>query len=42
MVDDLAGALAAQQASEQAARESAGKAQASEARMRQFVADAGP
>jgi two-component system OmpR family sensor kinase len=41
MVDDLAGALAAQQASEQAARESAGKAQASEARMRQFVADAG-
>ena len=41
MVDDLAGALAAQQASEQAARESAGKARASEARMRQFVADAG-
>ncbi len=41
MVDDLAGALAAQQASEQAARDSAGKAQASEARMRQFVADAG-
>jgi two-component system OmpR family sensor kinase len=41
MVDDLAGALAAQQASEQAARDSAGKAMASEARMRQFVADAG-
>ena len=41
MVDDLAGALAAQQASELAARESAGKAEASEARMRQFVADAG-
>ena len=41
MVDDLAGALAAQQASEQAARDSAGRAQASEARMRQFVADAG-
>ena len=41
MVDDLAGALAAQQASELAARDSAGKAMASEARMRQFVADAG-
>jgi len=41
MVDDLAGALAAQQASEVAARDSAGKAMASEARMRQFVADAG-
>jgi two-component system OmpR family sensor kinase len=41
MVDDLAGALAAQQASEQAARESAGRARASEVRMRQFVADAG-
>ncbi len=41
MVDDLAGALAAQRASEQAAHDSAGKAQASEARMRQFVADAG-
>lgn len=41
MVDDLAGALAAQQESEAAARTSAGKAQASEARMRQFVADAG-
>jgi two-component system OmpR family sensor kinase len=41
MVDDLAGALAAQQASELAARESADRARASEARMRQFVADAG-
>ena len=41
MVDDLAGALAAQQASERAARDSAGRARASEARMRQFVADAG-
>ena len=41
MVDDLAGALAAQQASELAARDSAARAQASEARMRQFVADAG-
>jgi two-component system OmpR family sensor kinase len=41
MVDDLAGALAAQQASELAARESAERARASEARMRQFVADAG-
>jgi two-component system OmpR family sensor kinase len=41
MVDDLAGALAAQRASEQAARESASRATASEARMRQFVADAG-
>ncbi len=41
MVDDLAGALAAQRASEVAARDSAGRARASEARMRQFVADAG-
>ncbi len=41
MVDDLAGALAAQQASEQVARVSAGEARASEARMRRFVADAG-
>ncbi len=41
MVDDLAGALAAQRASEQAARDAAGRARASEARMRQFVADAG-
>ncbi len=41
MVDDLAGALAAQQASEATAHESAARAQASEARMRRFVADAG-
>ncbi len=41
MVDDLSGALEARQASERAARDAAQRARASEARMRQFVADAG-
>ncbi|HEX6887024.1 MAG TPA: HAMP domain-containing sensor histidine kinase [Candidatus Nanopelagicales bacterium] len=41
MVDDLAGALAAQRASEAAAHDAAARARASEAGMRQFVADAG-
>lgn len=41
MVDDLSGALAAQQTSERTARAAADRAVASEDRMRQFVADAG-
>ncbi len=41
LVVDLSGALAAQEASERSAHDAAQRAQDSEARMRQFVADAG-